>query len=245
MSTAAWRQLQPLRYSDACPCCHDILGIAHCDLLDSDARHSGLCVSSSLSEATAWNSATFGTRMHAPAATTSSAQYLTTRSTRMHAPATSAALAAGHQLQSPRHSGVCLCGHDTLSVAPTSHLTWTHAPADTVSTAAWRQLRSLRYPDARPCSHYILGIAPCNPLDSERRPQLPLRLRQRSNSSVLCDTLHSDACPSGQYILLSASQPTLLEECLARTRFGYWSDDRRTSFSNLRQSGQGPQSDGG
>ena len=140
---------------------------------------------------------------------------------------------------------VCICGHDTLSVAPASHLTRTHAPADTVSTAAWRQLRSLRYPDARPCSHYILGIAPCNPLDSERRPQLPLRLRQRSNSSVLCDTLHSDACPSGQYILLSVSQPTLLEECLARTRFGYWSDDRRTSFSNLRQSGQGPQSDGG
>jgi hypothetical protein len=106
VSKAAWRQLQPLRYSDACPCGHDILDIAHCDLLDSDARHSGLCVSSSLSEATAWNSATFGTRMHAPAATTSSAQYLTTRSTRMHAPATSAALAAGHQLQSPRRSGV-------------------------------------------------------------------------------------------------------------------------------------------
>jgi hypothetical protein len=42
------------------------------------------------------------------------------------------------------------------------------------------------------------------------------------------------------FLMLSRDLPPLaLAQCLARARFGYWSNDRRTFFSDLRQSGQG------
>jgi hypothetical protein len=42
------------------------------------------------------------------------------------------------------------------------------------------------------------------------------------------------------FLMLSRDLPPLaLAQCLARARFGYWSNDRRTFFSDFRQPGQG------
>ena len=105
----------------------------------------------------------FGTQMHAPAATISSASTLATQrslrpqqrggsfnlcDTRMYAPAAT-----------------------TFSASqPVTRLTRAHARAANASPAAGRQLQSLWRPDACPCGNYILGISPCNPLDSDAGP---------------------------------------------------------------------------
>jgi hypothetical protein len=89
---------------------------AHCDPLDSDARPSGLCASSS--GATASTSVSLGSMPLRPR----HPQHHPLRLTRTHAPADMVSTAAWRQLRSLRYSDACPCGHYVLSIAPCNPL---------------------------------------------------------------------------------------------------------------------------
>ncbi len=108
----------------------------------------------------------------------------------MQAPAASASLAAGQQLQSLRHSDVCPCRHDILSITQCTPLDSDTRPSvhcvdgsmTTASISAIIGCRPLRPLHPRHCT-----LRPDRP---GRRPQRLQRLWQRGSSSNLFDTLN-------------------------------------------------------